>query len=70
MSDIVEKPIVNGRQFELTVRETDHRGRAWWVATVKVPGRERHSVSSAFFSGLSEGHVRDQAERWMLKYRS
>ena len=70
MGDIVEKPFVNGRQFELKLRETVDGDRSRWVAWVKVPGKEREGGSSASFSGLSEGHVRDQAGQWMLKYRS
>ena len=70
MGDLVERPFVSGRQSEPTLRENVDADRSRWLAWVKVPGKEHERGSSASFSGLSEGHVRDQAERWMLEYRS
>ena len=71
MSDIViERPWENGREFELTLREIRDVDRTRWIADVKVVGKEHQSGSSESFSGLSQGHVRDQAHRWMLAYKS
>lgn len=70
MSDIVERKWVNGREFVLTLREIDYDGRSRWVGWVSVTGKEDQRGSSASFTGLSDGDVREQAERWMLKWRN
>jgi hypothetical protein len=68
--DIEEKPFVNGRMFELTLREHKEGDRTYWVAWVKVPGKEREKGSTESFTGISQGQVRQVAEKWMLKYKS
>lgn len=68
MPDIEERLVVSGRVFELTLREHTEP-HVHWIAWVKVVGKD-HQGSSESFTGLSEGHVRDLAHRWMLKYKS
>ena len=72
MSDIDETILVNGRQFNLKLREivnTDRPPR--WIASVTVDGKEQMSEHNrASFTGFSEGHVRELAHRWMLKWRN
>ncbi len=62
MSEIVEKPFVNGRPFELTLREVKDRNKVRWIAFVKAVGKEHYGNSSESFRGLSDAHARHLAE--------
>lgn len=70
MSDIVERKMWNTREFDLRLRETKHPDRTYWLGWTQVIGKEGLKGSSESFTGLSEGDVREKAERWMIAWRN
>jgi hypothetical protein len=72
MSDIYETPEFGGCFFDLNLRQVNDAGEPErWVAWISVQGKEPHlKGNSASFTGLSDGDVREQAERWMRRWRN
>ena len=62
------REVVNGRRFELTIRENSS-GR--YVAFVKVLDEPflPPKLRSASFTGLSDGEVEQKAREWMLWWK-
>ncbi|MBI4266067.1 MAG: hypothetical protein HY657_16960 [Acidobacteria bacterium] len=70
MGDIVERKMWNGREFLVTLRESPQPDRVYWIGWIQVVGKEGLKGSSESFTGLSEGDVREKAERWMIKWKN
>jgi len=71
VGDITETKMVNGRLFTLHIRKTTDGKRDLWVGWVSVDGKENlKNGRCSLGPGLSDGDIREQAERWMLKWRN
>ena len=66
-----ENIVVNGREFLLLTRQSEHEGRSYWVGWVEVIGRER-LLGGSWSVGpcISEEELRQKALASMQKYLS
>jgi len=70
MSDITERKMWNGREFDITIRESKQPDRSYWIGWIEVVGKPSFPHNSHTVTCLSKSEAEEMLGRWMRKWRN